>query len=54
MSLHYYGTNGKNVPHFSDFLLIKNTIRIFYKYNTETDTDTEYLFNVVYVKHDTT
>ena len=32
MSLHCYGKTGNNVPHFSDFLHFKITIRISYKY----------------------
>ena len=32
MSQHCYGKVGKNVPHFSEFLFLKITIRISYKY----------------------
>ena len=32
MSLHCYGKIGNIVPHFSDFLHLKITIRIAYKY----------------------
>ena len=32
MPLHCYGKNGNNVPHFLDFLHLKITIRISYKY----------------------
>ena len=32
MLLHRYGKNGNSVPHFSDFLYLKITIRISYKY----------------------
>ena len=32
MALHHYGKNGNYVPHFSDFLHLKTTIHISYKY----------------------
>ena len=32
MSLHCYGKIGNNDPHFSDFLHLKITIRISYRY----------------------
>ena len=32
MSLHCYGKIGNNVPYFLDFLHLKITIHIFYKY----------------------
>ena len=32
MALHHYGKIGNNVPHFSDFLHLKITIHISYKY----------------------
>ena len=32
MSLHCYGKIGNDFPHFSDFLHLKITIRIAYKY----------------------
>ena len=32
MALHHYGKNGNNVPHFSDFLHLKITNHISYKY----------------------
>ena len=32
MSSHCYGKIGNNVPHFSDFLHLKITIRISYKF----------------------
>ena len=32
MALHHYGKNGNKVPHFSDFLHLKITIHISYKY----------------------
>ena len=32
MALHHYRKIGNNVPHFSDFLYLKFTIHISYKY----------------------
>ena len=32
MAMHHNGKNGNNVPHFSDFLHLKITIHISYKY----------------------
>ena len=32
MALHHYVKNGNNVPHFSDFLHLKITMHISYKY----------------------
>ena len=42
MALHHYGKNGNNVPHFSDFLHLKITIYISYKYKQIKSPNLEY------------